>query len=172
MSPRSLKIALAVSMTLNVFVVGAVAGGLIVGGRVLQERREARAPVYALARSLDAEERQRVTGALRATALASRDDFRAARAARREAVELAGAETFDRAAIEAALARSHRSEDASRQRLEAALLDLMADMSQAERQVLALALARRAHGERGRGRHVRGPQPESQAPPADGRVDG
>ena len=68
MSPRSLKIALAVSMTLNVFVVGAVAGGLIVGGRVLQERREARAPVYALARSLDAEERQRVTGALRATA--------------------------------------------------------------------------------------------------------
>ena len=158
MSPRNLKIALAVSVTLNVFVLGAVAGGLIIGGRALQERREARAPVFAMAQSLDEATRERVTETLRDTALTSREDFRAARAARREAVELASAETFDRAAIEAALARSHQMEDGGRQRLEASLLDLMADMPQAERQVLAPALARRGHGERGRGRHGRGPR--------------
>ncbi|WP_296817253.1 periplasmic heavy metal sensor [Brevundimonas sp.] len=149
MSPRSLKIALAVSVTLNVFVVGAVAGGLIVGGRALQEHREVRAPVFALVRSLDAPEQERVRGALRESALAARSDFEAARAARLQAVELASAQTFDRAAVDAALERSHQAEGAGRRRLESTLLDVMADLDPAERQTLSLALVRRGP-ERGR----------------------
>lgn len=149
MSPRSLKIALAVSVTLNVFVLGAVAGGLIVGGRILAERQAGRPPVAALAGALDPADQALLRERLRASADDVRGDFRAARQARREAIELAGAETFDRAAVEAALERSHASERAGRRKLEGTLLDVLETLEPSERERLAPALARRGPDGRG-----------------------
>lgn len=150
MSPRSLKIALAVSVTLNVFVLGALAGGLIVGGRVLAERQEGRPPVTRLAGALEPADQALLRERLRDAAEEVRGDFRAARQARREAIELAGAETFDRPAVEAALEQSHEAERAGRRKLEGTLLDVLAELEPEDRERLAPALARR--GPEGRGR--------------------
>lgn len=167
MSPRALKIALAVSVGLNVFVLGAVAGGLIIGGKMLAERRpEGRPPVTALVGSLDEPTRERVEDQLRQSALAARGDFETAREARREAVRLAGQETFDRSAVQAALDRSHTAEAAGRRRLEGTVLDVMGDMQAEDRRVFAPALSRRGHERGGRDRRERRRSGPREAPPA------
>lgn len=171
MTDRGLKIALAVSVAVNVFVVGAVAGGLIVGGRFLAERRGGdRPPVMALVATMEPPARLEATESLRQAGMEARPDFETARGARLDAVELAGAETFDRAAVEAALDRSVVAEHAGRRRLERAYLDILQPLDRAERQRLAPGLARRGP-DRGRrhGRFGRGEGPiEMGSPPPDG----
>ncbi|HRH20983.1 MAG TPA: periplasmic heavy metal sensor, partial [Brevundimonas sp.] len=71
---------------------------------------------------------------------------------RSEAINLAGAETFDRAAVEAALTQSREAEARGRGRLEGSLLDVMERLDQADRQRLAPGLSRRGReGRRERG---------------------
>lgn len=145
MTGRGLKIALGLSVALNIFVSGAAAGALIVGLRAFPDRAyRDRPPVVALIRSLDFADRERVERDLRSSALAARADFQAARRHRLEAVDLAGAETFDRAAVEAALARARQAEGQGRDRLEDTLLDTLEALDREDRQRLAPALARRA----------------------------
>lgn len=148
MTERGLKIALAISVAVNLFVAGVVVTGLAVGARHLRDRPyHDRPPVISMIRSLDEADRAAAEDTLRATALAARDDFEAARRLRSEAIAQAGAESFDRAAIEATLARSRASEAAGRMRLEGAMLDLLQSLDQDDRQRLAPALGRRARGE-------------------------
>lgn len=144
MSERALKVALAVSVAVNIFVAGAVVAGLAVGLRGLPERpHRERPPVISLVQSLDQADRAEAEETLRTTALAARGDFETARRERAAAIDLAGAETFDRNAVEAALARSRASEASGRGRLEDAMLDLLERLDREDRQRLAPALARR-----------------------------
>ena len=144
MSDRGLKIALTVSVAVNIFVAGAVVTGLVVGARHLGDRPGYdRPPVITLIRSLDEADRVQAQEALQASALAARQDFEAARRARTEAIELAGAETFDRPAVEAALAQSRAAESDGRGRLEGTMLDILERLDQEDRQRLAPGLARR-----------------------------
>lgn len=171
MTERGLKVALAVSVAVNIFVVGAVAGGLIMGVRSFDGRSHRdRPPVIQMIQSLDEADRIAAEQTLHETGLAARQDFNAARGYRSEAITLAGAEAFDRAAVEAALTQARQAEGAGRDRLETALLDLMERLDQADRQRLAPGLARRGRdGRRSRdGRHGRrGSPPEATAPQVD-----
>lgn len=171
MTDRGLKIALGVSVALNIFIVGAVAGGLIMGVRGLDDRSHRdRPPVIQMVQSLDEADRAAAEQTLRETGLVAREDFDAARRYRSEAIAVAGAEIFDRAAVEAALARSREFEGQGRSRLEGSLLDLMERLDQADRQRLAPGLARRGRdGRRGRGGHHR---PSHEPPVAEAPVTG
>lgn len=167
MTDRGLKIALAVSVAVNIFVAGVVVTGLAVGLRGLPGRPHGeRPPVISLIQSLDETDRAEAERALRTSALAARGDFETARRLRAEAIDLAGAETFDRPAVEAALARSREAEAAGRSRLEGTMLDLLQRLDQEDRQRLAPAFARRDR-EGHRGRRFRDMRREAHSPPAE-----
>jgi uncharacterized membrane protein len=163
MSNRGLVIALVVSATLNVF---AVAAGvtLLVARDKVEQRVEAQSrssrsnsPMQ-LVRQLDPAERQRVHDALRAAALAARPDFEEARKARREAVALASAPTFEPAKVKTLLDQSRAAEMRGRAGLEAEALDILSTLKPADREVMAQILSRRS---RSRDRQAQPARPAS-----------
>lgn len=165
MTNRSLIIALIASVALNLFAVAAATTLWItrdtVEDRVAEQRRPGRrVPMMAIIETMEPSVRDRVRQAMRASALAARPDFEDARAARRSAVEMAGAETYDPAAVSALLDRSRAAELRGRQRLERDMIRLLGSLDPDDRAALAPALAR--SGGRG-GRGERGPRAE--APP-------
>ena len=100
MSPRTLKIALAASVALNLF---AVAGGGAawwmwsrVEARVADQQRPPRTQsMKEIVGAMEPEVSERVLRSLRASAMAARPDFEAGRTARREAIEAAKDATRD-----------------------------------------------------------------------------
>lgn len=161
MTPRTLKILLAVSVALNLF---AVAGGAAawftrtkVEAQVEDQHRPGRGgPVMSVVAELEPATRDRVRQALRASALAARPDFEAARAARREAIRQAGSDPLDRAAIQALLEQSRLAEMRGRARLESEALEILAGLEPAERLTLAPILSRQGRS-RDAGRRCEGP---------------
>jgi uncharacterized membrane protein len=151
MTNRTLKIALAVSVALNVF---GVAGG--VAAFVAREKVDARmerqaapgrtAPFREILAGLDPAVRERVRDTLRASAHAARPDFQEAREARQNAVALSGAETVDPARITALLDQSRAAELRGRQRLEHDAVALLATLGPADRQALSVILRRKGGG--------------------------
>lgn len=169
MSPRTLKIALAVSVALNVFAVAAgvttYVGANRVEDQVAEQRRPLRGPpVLEVVETMDPAVRDRVRQALRASALAARPDFDAARDARRRAIEMAEAESFDSAAVQALLEQSRLAEMRGRSKLEAGALEILASLSPKDRKALAPILSR--HGPKGkRGGGDRGREETPPPPP-------
>lgn len=147
MTSRSLKIALAVSVALNVFAVAA--GGAVWVARDKVEQRVAEAqkpgrgePVWDVVERMDPAVRDQVKRQLRASAMQARPDFDEARAARREAIALTGAETFDPVAVAALLERSRASEARGRSRLETGAVETLRQLSPTDRKALAPILSR------------------------------
>jgi len=150
MSNRGLIIALVASATLNVFAAAAGTALLISRDKVedrveLQSRAPRSNSPMQLVQQLDAGVQQRVREQLRAGALTARPDFEEARAARREAVALAQAATYDPKQVQALLERSRAAEMRGRARLEATSLQVLSTLEPADRQVLAQILSRRNH---------------------------
>lgn len=148
MSARTLRIALAVSVALNLFAV--VAGvSLWVGLSREQDRIEAQrqAPrtrsTLMLIDQLDPTVRDRVRTTLRASAMAAKPDFDEARLKRREAVAETRAGTFDAARIRSLLAESRDAELRGRARLEADAVALLATLEPDDRRALSEILTRR-----------------------------
>ncbi|RZJ97168.1 MAG: periplasmic heavy metal sensor [Brevundimonas sp.] len=169
MSDRWLKIALAVSVALNVFAVAAGATAYVGARRaeaqIADQRRPDRGPpILQVVDQMDPAKRDQVREALRASALAARPDFDAARAARRQAMEAAGADPFDQARVQGLLEQSRLAEMRGRARLESGALAIFSGLSPADRKALAPILIRHGKGERGgrRGGRDAGPPP----PPA------
>ena len=154
MSPRTLKIALAVSVALNLFAIGLAAGGVIVGARLADDRRAPRHQAFSeTVAAMSPETREAVRTGMRRVALSARPDFREAREARREAIAAARAEPFDAARVEALLARSRTAEARGRARLEAGTIEILQTLSPADRAAFApTILSRRGHGYRRGGR--------------------
>lgn len=151
MSRKTLLVVLFVSLAVNLFVIGAVAGGLVVGGRLHEVRAQGR-PGPALWMAGDAlppGERRAYRRLLREEGLAMRPALRQARELRREAWGRMGQEPFDAAAARADLERARRLEIEARGRVEARILDFAGTLPAAERASLAEGLAR-ARGGRGR----------------------
>lgn len=152
MSPRALKIALAVSVALNLF---AVAAGVTAWTGV--QRHEARVaemrapgqrgPLREVLAEMTPEVRDRVRASMRASALAAKPDFEAARAARRQAVALAAAPTLDSAAVTAALDASRAAELRGRARLEADAVALLGTLEPADRAAMSQILKRKGRDE-------------------------
>ncbi len=165
MTSRKLNILLAVSVAINLV---ALAGGVTVWMAVKRHDAQlaaappngGRGPLREVLQELDPAVRDRVKESMRASAMAARPDFEAARAARRRAVQLAQAETLDAAAVRAALEESRASEIRGRARLEADAVALLETVSAKDRPALSRILQRRGSSKGD------GPKPEG------GRKDG
>lgn len=155
MSPKAVKIALAVSVALNLFAAAAVTSLFItraqVEHRVEAQHRPARSgSPMRLIDQLDPDVRERVRDALRASALAARPDFEEARLKRRQAVDMvrAGAGAFDADRTRALLEESRAAELRGRARLEADAVALLATLEPEDRQGMSEILTRRGRGSR------------------------
>ena len=149
MSPRTLKIALAVSVALNVFALAAGATALIGQNRVEHRidadhrARRDRAPMMTVVAGLDPEVRDRVRDTLRTSALSAKPDFEEARQKRREAVELARSGGFDAARTRLLLDQSRAAELRGRARLEADAVGVLETLDAGDRVALSEILTRR-----------------------------
>lgn len=153
MSNKTLKIALAVSVALNLF---AVAGGVAYGVSRAQMERKIEAQnntgrqggFAEMLASLPPDVRDGVHDRLRAAALAARPDFEAARAARRQAIETAGAPTYDAARVQALLEQSRAAELRGRTRLENEAIAVLGGLTPEQRKAMSPILQRKGGGAR------------------------
>lgn len=155
MNKRILMIALAVSLALNLFA-AAAAMTVYVNRTTVEERIEksrpdrVRIPAMEVVETLDEAKRDAVRATLREAALAARPDFQEARQARRQAIALAEAETFDATAVSALLEQSRASELRGRARLEGEAVRVLSELNAEERARMSVVLMR--HGPRHRQR--------------------
>lgn len=166
MSGRSLKIALAASVALNLFALGAGAAFFVsrakIDERVAEQRRPGREGGFPqLVSQLSTEVRREVRASMRSVALSARPDFEAAREARRQAVEAAREPRMDVARVQALLDESRTAEMRGRARLEGGAIAMLEKLDLEDRQALAQLLARKGPGVR----HVRVGTPPVDAPP-------
>jgi uncharacterized membrane protein len=146
MTEKGLKRLLIASLAVNLFLVGASVGGAVVAMRAFEDRVTPRTPppppVMEAAKSLNDTNHARLREVMREAALDAAPDFKAARQARRRAVELAKAPTFDRDAVAAEIESARAAEIRGRRRLEGALLGFMTTLDAGERAKLAPVLQR------------------------------
>lgn len=163
MSPKTLNVALAASVALNLFALAA--GATVLVGRAKVEDRidaaqspqQSRSPFATVVSRLDPQVRQRVRQTLKASALTVKPDFEEARIKRRAAVEMAGSPNYDPARARTLLEESRAAELRGRAKLEADAVDLLATLDPADRQALSEILTRR-------GRIVVRDRPDAPAP--------
>jgi len=145
---RTLKIALAASVALNLFAVAAGAT-LLLGQANVERRLEAQhrapreRPFMAVVEGLDPAVRDRVRETLRASARAAHPDFEETRLKRRQATALARSADFDAAQISALLEQSRAAEMRGRARLEADAVAVLATLEPDDRAALSEILTRR-----------------------------
>ena len=146
MNDPSLKRWLIVSLVVNVFVLGAVAGGA--ARWWLAERSVAAAePPRGLRHAADdlaAEQRRSFLLGLRNARRAVAEPLQTAREGRQEVLRLMREPRFEAEAVAQTLARTRAADIAARERFEAAVVDFASTLSPADRQKLADGLARRS----------------------------
>ena len=96
----------------------------------------------------------------------ARPDFEAARAARREAIAVAGQPTLDAPRVQALLEQSRAAEMRGRQRLETGAVALLATLTPAERKAMTPLLQRKGAARRNAARHD---GPETNGPEGAGQ---
>ena len=148
MNARTLKIALAVSVALNLFALAA--GATLLVGRADVERRldaQHRAPrdrsFMTVVEGLDPAVREQVRDRLRASARAAHPDFEETRLKRRQATAMARSADFDTARVTALLEQSRAAEMRGRARLEADAVAVLATLEPDDRVALSEILTRR-----------------------------
>src|ERR1700744_4689876 len=110
---RGLKIVLALSVLLNVFLIGADVAGVLKWRRLMDEGTLRQPTQLAIAaRALDPKVHADLRNFMRGRDAAIRPDFNNGRADRLQAATVASKPTFDRAAVSALLAKA-RAEEAS-----------------------------------------------------------
>jgi len=146
MNDLSLKRWLIVSLVVNVFVLGAVAGGAVRWW--LAERSVAAAePPRGLRHAADdlaAEQRRSFLLGLRNARRAVAEPLQTAREGRQEVLRLMREPRFEAEAVAQTLARTRAADIAARERFEAAVVDFASTLSPADRHKLADGLARRS----------------------------
>lgn len=148
MSGKGLKIALGVSVVLNVFL---LAGGLTfwatdrAAEKATEEMRTPRlaVPVVELVQTRSPEVADKVLTDLRAVALSAREDFHEARLTRRQAIDMTASDTFDASTVAALLERSRASEIRGRGRLESGAVEVLSRLEPEDRKALAPILSRK-----------------------------
>lgn len=167
MSQRSLTIALFISLAVNLFAIGAMVGGLVIGVRMSSAMRSGPPPIFAAASALPEARQDAYRQALRGEARHVRRSLMRAGEARRQAWSAIADEPFDPAAVRQSLKDAQAIEAQARTRLENRVVDFAGDLSLEERGALAEALSRppvrRHEGRDGRGdRGERGDGPGRQ----------
>ncbi len=146
MSPRSLTIALFISLAVNLFAIGAVVGGLVIGVRMTEGRqmavRPGPPPILTAGESLPEARQGAYRQALRAGAGEARRTLILAGEARREAWGRLAEEPYDPAAVQRGLAQAQAIEAQARSGVERRIVTFAEDLTLEERQALAAALSR------------------------------
>jgi uncharacterized membrane protein len=136
MNGRSWKFVLVASLVLNVFLLGAIAGGAYkwfaahgANAPLAQQRTALR---FA-AQTLSAERQQAFIDGLKDARRDARQFAREGREGRREVLRLLAAPQLDRAALDAALARTRAADSSLRAQVEGSVVDFAASLSPEER---------------------------------------
>lgn len=147
MSPRRTLIVLVVSLAVNLFLIGLLVGGTVVGLRMAETRHAqanavgvGRAPLAAAAQGLAPDRRPQFRAVLREALLSTRPDVQRARVLRREALAMTERPQFDPAEVSASLARARALEVGARGKVEDAVIAYAATLPQAERAEFTKAL--------------------------------
>ena len=144
MSRRTLLIVLFVSLAVNLFLVGGVVGGLVVGQRLRPDRppmTRMNQPVWAAAQALSPEQAQAYRTMLRSQGPEARTVMRQSREERAQAWRTLSAEPFDPALTKQRLAQVRTREAEARGQIDGRIVDFAAGLTTAERQKFAKALA-------------------------------
>lgn len=144
MSSSRLKVALAVSLAVNLFAIGAVVGAAGMQARLSNKAPQATSrssggSSNALMRAsevLPESKRGSYLAQLKAQGEFAQDDYKAARAARVRASDMIAAPIYDRPAIAALLAEARAHDVTARMRFENAVIDFAAGLTAAERKAL------------------------------------
>jgi uncharacterized membrane protein len=145
MSRSGLKIALAASLVVNVFTIGAIGGLVYIGAQIGAARVAARQnPLVRAADDLTPANQAAFKQTLRQTMALERPTMGDSRLARRRTMDLFEATAFDPAATKAAMAQARADDLQVRARLEEAVVDFAARLTPAERHALADGFRRRA----------------------------
>jgi uncharacterized membrane protein len=138
LAPRWMRIALSLSLALNLLVVGIVLGAITMHGRHDRERRIARDVAAApFVMALDDADRRAVIDELRSETGSLRENRRLIRARFGALLEALRAETFDRGMIETLLAEQRGAATVRQEVGERIFLDRLERMSAAERGAFA-----------------------------------
>ncbi|MCC8396957.1 periplasmic heavy metal sensor [Paraburkholderia sp. MMS20-SJTR3] len=143
MNGRSWKFALLGSAVLNVFLLGAIAGGAYQWFAAHRVNEAAAGESHALrfaAQPLPPERQQAFIDGLKDARRAGRAYARDAREGRREVLRLLAAPQFDRAALDAALARTRAADSSLRAMVEASVADFAATLTPEQRVAFAESL--------------------------------
>jgi uncharacterized membrane protein len=141
-SRRWVNILLAISLVVNLFIVGAVVGVLVVRQQVLSQTSGD--PLVDAANALPPAERAVFRATISARIESLRPQLRDARLARREAMSRFQTEPFDRTAASADLARARTDDQAVRGQIEEVILDFAAKLPPNQRADFAKGLSRAA----------------------------
>lgn len=142
MTERPVKIALAASVLLNIFLAAALIGGAA-SVRRLAKPGIGPGSLRVAGAELPRDTRQAFRRHLRAARRDVRPEIAASRAARQQASTLLEQRVLDRAALDGALARARTADFAVRARLEASAVDFIASLAPADRMRLAEAMRQR-----------------------------
>jgi uncharacterized membrane protein len=146
MTSSRIKIALAASLALNLFVIGAVAGAAGMQARLSKKAPETstRGNTSALMRAaevLPEAKREQYIARLKTEGENAQADFKAARAARVEASALIAAPSYDLPRISSLLAQARTHDVRARTRFETAVIEFAGTLTPAERKVLGERLS-------------------------------
>lgn len=158
------KIILVASLVANLFLGGAVIGGVIAGAKLLdrhENRRGERGGMLTAFRNIPEDRRTEIRRTLRGDVEAARPALEAARAARRKVARLIAAPDYDPAAVAAAMAEARDAEGRARALVDEGLAKRLAQLTPDERRIFSTVMDRGPRGDRGRsGRGDRkGPPP-------------
>ncbi|WP_322104256.1 periplasmic heavy metal sensor [Paraburkholderia sp. J41] len=153
MNRRSWKALIVGSVLLNVFLLGAIAGGAwrwVAAQGTMQSLMQKQTAAHPGPRTalrfatddLSPARREQFVEALRAARRAGRADAIEAREDRRAVLDLLAAPTLDRAALDDALARTRAADSALRAKIEGGVADYAATLTPDERQKFAEGLKR------------------------------
>ena len=148
MNCRSWKIVLIASLVFNVFLLGAIVGGAYQWFTARGATAPVRAQQFALrfaADGLSADRQKAFVDGLKNARREGRQYAREAREGRRDVLSLLAAPQFDRAALDAALARTREADSRLRAQVEGSVADFAASLSPEER--VAFADSLKVHGQ-------------------------
>ena len=137
MNGRSWKIVLVASLVLNVFLLGAIVGGayqwFAAHGATTTVLAQQRTALRFAAETLPAERQKAFIDSLKNARREGRQYARDGREGRHEVLRLLAAPQFDRAALDAALARTREADSSLRAQVEGSVADFAATLSPEER---------------------------------------
>ncbi len=139
------KWAFIISLIVNLFLIAVLTGGFLVIDKHTRDFRKAMPMVEAwrdATQALTPEQRTRMYALIKASALTGEDDMAKARATRKDAAELASKQPYDAVKMAVLSEQARNYENDARSHIENALVEGMANLSPAERNVITGQLLR------------------------------